>query len=118
MHGRNARRRAEPASRYERRRERPGARRARRRGGRRGAGILLAHADDLDAVVLGGDRFALAAVLEDPRLRRLAAVTSDRVLDVPDPRLVASCALRRTVSAPTMLTTLDPRPAPPAAARL
>jgi hypothetical protein len=41
----------------------------------------------LDAVVLGGDRRALDAVLADPRLAPLRALTVDRVLDVPDPRL-------------------------------
>jgi hypothetical protein len=37
--------------------------------------------------VLGGDRRALAEVLEDVRLRPLARLAQDRVLDVPDPRL-------------------------------
>ena len=80
------------------------------------ANMLLANADDLDAVVLGGDRFALAAVLEDPRLRRFARITTDRVLDVPDPRLAV---LRSTPDRfrATLLHTLDPRPAPPQPAR-
>ena len=80
------------------------------------ADILLANADDLDAVVLGGDRFALAAVLEDPRLRRFARITTDRVLDVPDPRLAV---LRSTPDRfrAALLHTLDPRPAPPQGAR-
>ena len=51
------------------------------------ARVLLPHLSDLDAVVLGGDRRALAEVLEDPRLRPLARLAQDRVLDVPDPRL-------------------------------
>jgi peptide subunit release factor 1 (eRF1) len=51
------------------------------------ARVLLEHRRDLDAVVLGGDRRALAEVLEDPRLRPLAPLVTDRVLDVPDPRL-------------------------------
>jgi peptide subunit release factor 1 (eRF1) len=51
------------------------------------ARILLPHARDLEAVVLGGDRRALGEVLEDPRLRPLARLAVDRVLDVPDPRL-------------------------------
>jgi peptide subunit release factor 1 (eRF1) len=41
----------------------------------------------LDAVVLGGDRRALDAVLADRRLAPLRALAVDRVLDVPDPRL-------------------------------
>ena len=51
------------------------------------ARVLLPHLTDLDAVVLGGDRRALAEVLDDPRLRPLARLAQDRVLDVPDPRL-------------------------------
>ena len=51
------------------------------------ARVLLPHRGDLEAVVLGGDRRALAEVLEDPRLRPLAPLIAERVLDVPDPRL-------------------------------
>src|ERR687896_1300184 len=51
------------------------------------ARVLLPHRADLEAVVLGGDRRALAEVLDDPRLRPLARIAEDRVLDVPDPRL-------------------------------
>jgi Actinobacteria/chloroflexi VLRF1 release factor len=51
------------------------------------ARVLLPHLGDLDAVVLGGDRRALGEVLDDPRLRPLARLAQDRVLDVPDPRL-------------------------------
>jgi peptide subunit release factor 1 (eRF1) len=51
------------------------------------ARVLLPHRADLDAVVLGGDRRALTEVLEDPRLRPLAPLVTERVLDVPDPRL-------------------------------
>jgi Actinobacteria/chloroflexi VLRF1 release factor len=50
------------------------------------AAILLPHAKDLDAVALGGDRRALATVLQDPRLKPLSPLTAERVLDVPDPR--------------------------------
>jgi hypothetical protein len=49
--------------------------------------VLERHRADLEAVVLGGDRRALATVLEHPRLRWVAPLASDRVLDVPDPRL-------------------------------
>jgi peptide subunit release factor 1 (eRF1) len=41
----------------------------------------------LEAVVLGGDRRALETVLADPRLAPLRPLVTDRVLDVPDPRL-------------------------------
>jgi Actinobacteria/chloroflexi VLRF1 release factor len=51
------------------------------------ARVLLPYLSDLDAVVLGGDRRALAEVLEDARLRPLQRLAQDRVLDVPDPRL-------------------------------
>jgi Actinobacteria/chloroflexi VLRF1 release factor len=40
----------------------------------------------LDAMVLGGDRQAVEQVLEDPRLRHLAAIRVDPWLAVPDPR--------------------------------
>ena len=49
--------------------------------------VLLPHRADLDALVLGGDRGALAEVLEDPRLRPLRRLIVEGVLDVPDPRL-------------------------------
>jgi peptide subunit release factor 1 (eRF1) len=68
------------------------------------AGVLRTHR--LDAVVLGGDRRALAAVLDDPRLRELARQVTDRVLDVPDPRLAV---LRETPDA-FLATVLRPRP--------
>jgi hypothetical protein len=80
-----------------------------------GAGVLLHHFDDLEAVVLGGDRFALASVLEDPRLRKLTRLTSERVLDVPDPRLAVLRAMPDRFRA-TVLHTLDPRGAPEAGA--
>jgi peptide subunit release factor 1 (eRF1) len=50
------------------------------------AHVLLAHRRDLEAVVLGGDRRALAEVLDDVRLRPLRPLVQERVLDVPDPR--------------------------------
>ena len=46
-----------------------------------------AEAGELDAVVLGGDRGALATVLEDARLAAVRALVVERVLTVPDPRL-------------------------------
>jgi hypothetical protein len=51
------------------------------------ARVLVPHEADLEALVLGGDRRALTTVLEDPRLRGLARLGGERVLDVPDPRL-------------------------------
>jgi Actinobacteria/chloroflexi VLRF1 release factor len=46
-----------------------------------------AEAGELEAVVLGGDRSALATVLEDPRLAAVRALAVERVLAVGDPRL-------------------------------
>ncbi|HWG92961.1 MAG TPA: acVLRF1 family peptidyl-tRNA hydrolase [Mycobacteriales bacterium] len=51
------------------------------------ARVLVPHAASLDGVVLGGDRSAVEAVLEDPRLGPLRPLVTGRVLDVPDPRL-------------------------------
>ena len=49
--------------------------------------LLLPEASRLDSVVTGGDRAMLDALLADRRLALLRARLSNRVLDVPDPRL-------------------------------
>jgi hypothetical protein len=49
------------------------------------ARVLLPWIDQLDAVVVGGDRRAVDAVLGDTRLVRLRVLVSGRLLDVPDP---------------------------------
>jgi len=49
--------------------------------------VLGPVADDLDAVVGGGDRRGVEAVLDDPRLAPLRARLAGRVLPTPDPRL-------------------------------
>lgn len=51
------------------------------------ARVLLPHADELDALVCGGDRAAVDAVLADARLRPLAELRTGPLLAVPDPRL-------------------------------
>jgi hypothetical protein len=51
------------------------------------ARILLPHAARLDAVICGGDRTAVEAVLADARLRPLAGLRGGPFLSVPDPRL-------------------------------
>jgi len=55
----------------------------------------------LEAVVLGGDRRALASVLEDPRLAVVRSLAVERVLAVAEPRLkvlqAAPEAFRATV---------------------
>jgi hypothetical protein len=49
--------------------------------------VLLPQAARLDALVTGGDKRAIDAVLEDPRLARLRPLVAGPRLDVPDPRL-------------------------------
>jgi peptide subunit release factor 1 (eRF1) len=70
------------------------------------ARVLLEYRRDLDALVLGGDRRALAEVLEDHRLRPLAPLVVERVLDVPDPRL----AVLQSTPDLFRATVLRPRP--------
>ena len=48
--------------------------------------VLVVASGPLEALVCGGDRQAVDAVLSDPRLRRLAAVRTGPWLAVPDPR--------------------------------
>lgn len=57
--------------------------------------ILLpwAQRSQLDAVVTGGDRSAVATVLADRRLEPVAALAVERFIAVPDPRLAV---LKRT----------------------
>jgi hypothetical protein len=49
--------------------------------------VLGPYAGRLDAVVLGGDRRAMAGVRADPRLAPFVALAVERFLTVPDPRL-------------------------------
>ncbi|HLL61457.1 MAG TPA: acVLRF1 family peptidyl-tRNA hydrolase [Propionibacteriaceae bacterium] len=49
--------------------------------------VLAPVAEDLDALVGGGDRSGVEAVLDDPRLAPLRARLTGRVLPTPDPRL-------------------------------
>ena len=54
----------------------------------------------LAALVTGGDRTALDAILAAPALAPLAALRSDRVLEVPEPRhavLVSAIAQARAI---------------------
>ena len=85
VHGRH-RKGGSSQRRFERRREGQ-ARLALEQAADTAARILLPHRADLDALVLGGDRRALAEVLEDVRLRPLRPLVVEGVLDVPDPRL-------------------------------
>jgi Actinobacteria/chloroflexi VLRF1 release factor len=50
--------------------------------------VLLPHVEELDALVLGGERSSVDKVVADPRLAPLRAVPVEpRFLTVPDPRL-------------------------------
>jgi hypothetical protein len=73
--------------------------------------VLLPAADDLDAVVLGGDRTAVESVIADARLARLRPLVVPRLLDVPDPRLRVlqdSPRLFRSVRIRVVDTLFDP----------
>ncbi|GAA5191744.1 acVLRF1 family peptidyl-tRNA hydrolase [Rugosimonospora acidiphila] len=60
------------------------------------ARLLLPRAGELVAVVTGGDRRAVDAVLADPRLGPVAALRAERFLDVPEPKLaVLEAAVRQ-----------------------
>jgi hypothetical protein len=52
-----------------------------RRGGRGGQ-----PSETLDAIVLGGDKRAMAELRQDPRLAPYLAIATDRFLTVPDPK--------------------------------
>lgn len=49
--------------------------------------VLLPEAGRLDALVVGGERTAVDAVLDDVRLATLPPLVTGRLLDGPDPRL-------------------------------
>jgi hypothetical protein len=51
------------------------------------AAVFGPYAGKLDAVVLGGDRRAVAGLRDDPRLRPYLKLAVERFLTVPDPRL-------------------------------
>lgn len=51
------------------------------------AAVFGPYAGKLDALVLGGDRRAIAGLRDDPRLRPYLKLAVDRFLTVPDPRL-------------------------------
>jgi hypothetical protein len=62
--------------------------------------ILLPRVRELSAVVAGGDRTAVDAILAAPVLKPLAGLLAERFLDVPEPRhavLVAAIAQVRAV---------------------
>jgi hypothetical protein len=62
-------------------------------------------AGGLDAVVLGGDKRAMAELREDARLRPYFAIAVDRFLTVPDPRLAVLQGTPRAFRAIRILLT-------------
>ncbi|WP_249997965.1 acVLRF1 family peptidyl-tRNA hydrolase [Actinoplanes sp. M2I2] len=65
------------------------------------ARVLLPSVRDLAALVTGGDRTAVEAILTAPNLAPLAAARAERFLDVPEPRhavLISAVAGARAVS--------------------
>jgi len=75
------------------------------------AAVLGQYQGKLDAVVLGGDKRAIAGLRGDPRLREYFDLATDRFITVPDPRLAV---LRDT---PRLFTAVHIRliePPPPA----
>jgi hypothetical protein len=63
------------------------------------AAVFGPYAGRLDAVVLGGDKRAIAPLRDDPRLRPYFDLAVDRFLTVPDPRLVVLQATPRGFTA-------------------
>lgn len=51
------------------------------------AGVFGGYSGRIDALVLGGDKRAVAGLPDDPRLRPYFGLAVDRFLTVPDPRL-------------------------------
>jgi hypothetical protein len=63
------------------------------------ARLLLPRVAELAALVTGGDRRAVDAVLADPRLAPVAALRAERFLEVPEPKLaVLETAVRQARS--------------------
>jgi len=76
------------------------------------AAVFGGYPGALDAVVLGGDRRAVAALRGDPRLARYFAIAVDRFLTVPDPRLAVLKDTPRRFRA-IRIQLAEPGPAPP-----
>jgi hypothetical protein len=74
------------------------------------AAVLAPFAGRLDAVVLGGDRRAIAGLRDDPRLKPYFDVAVERFLAVPDPRLAVLRGTPRLFRAIRIRLT---EPAPP-----
>jgi Actinobacteria/chloroflexi VLRF1 release factor len=74
------------------------------------AAVFGPYAGKLDAVVLGGDRRAMAALRGDPRLRPFFDLAVDRFLTVPDPRLTVLRGTPRLFRAIRIRLAEQPRP--------
>jgi len=75
------------------------------------AAVFGRYGRPLDALVLGGDRRAVAGLRDDPRLRGYFGVAVDRFLTVPDPRLAVLRETPRMFRAIRIQLT-EPAPAP------
>ena len=76
------------------------------------AAVLGPYAGRLDAVVLGGDRRAVAGLRTDPRLAPYFALAAGRFLTVPDPRLAVLKSAPRLFRA-VRITLTEPGAAAP-----
>ncbi|MGD0924670.1 MAG: acVLRF1 family peptidyl-tRNA hydrolase [Streptosporangiaceae bacterium] len=75
------------------------------------AGVFGRYGRPLDALVLGGDRRAIAGLRDDPRLRGYFGVAVERFLTVPDPRLAVLRETPRMFRAIRIHLTEPPPPA-------
>jgi hypothetical protein len=73
------------------------------------AAVFGPYAGKLDAVVLGGDRRAIAGLQDDPRLRPYLKLAVERFLTMPDPRLAVLRGAPRQFRAIRIRLT-EPRP--------
>jgi hypothetical protein len=80
------------------------------------AAVFGQFAGQLDAVVLGGDRRAIAGLRDDPRLRQYFELAVERFLTVPDPRLAVLRGAPRLFRAVRIRLTEPPLVEPPPSA--
>ena len=78
---------------------------------RAAAAVFGPYEGKLDAVVLGGDRRAIAGLRGDPRLRPYVKLAVERFLTVPDPRLTVLRGTPRLFRAVRIRLTEPPAPA-------
>jgi hypothetical protein len=78
------------------------------RSSRAGGGAAAGRAPRLDAVVLGGDKRAVAQLRDDPRLAPYLAIATERFLTVPDPKRAVLDATPRLFTAVRIMLTEPP----------